>query len=445
MKHNWFGFLLLLLVHACNNQQEQQGCYHVLKNDFTEAISVNGIIKAENTTFIKAPRLFGPTITWVEEDGKYVESGDTVCLLEHQESELRFASYAEKLEALEARFEKLKVDHAIQLAMLQADIENNEVQLSITSLDSVQKKFAPPLQQKLIALQQEKANIRKAKLEKKFLAQKTIGESEIRGLKSQIRRQEGMMKRMQDQLDQLVITTPESGIFMRSDNPTLNFRSSTGSGTLGGKIEEGASTYNNMSIAEIPNMDKMQIIAELSETNYKKTQPGQPVHIRVEAKDNLTTTGTVMRKMLTGKQQGRQSKVKFYEALIEVDSCHTRMTPGMNATCDIIISDYKDTIAVPAVALFEEKGEKFVYLLLKNKYRKCRIESEITSGAYSIISSGLSEDSYIALSKPPVKKILKEKLRKEFPGGDTKDTIPQNQPSADTVNFSQFNKTRNNE
>ncbi len=440
MKRNWFGLILLLLVSACNYQHEQQRCYHVLKGDFTEVISVKGTIKAEKSTFIKAPQLFGPIILWVEEDGRYVEGGDTVCILEHPETESRFESIAENVKNMDVRLKKLKSDHAVQLAMLQAEIENNNIEISIASLDSVQKKFAPPLQQKLIALQHQKANIRKAKLEKKFLARKTIGEAEIRSMKSRIKQQELMMQRMQDQLDQLVVTTPESGIFMRSENPSLLFRFSTGIGTLGGKVEEGASTYRDMNIAEIPNLDKMQILAELSETNYKKAQPGQQVNIRVEANGNLFTTGKVLRKMLTGKQHNRDSKVRFYEALIEVDSCHKLLTPGMNATCEIIISDYKDTIVVPSISLFKEDGDEYVYLLKGNKYIKNRVEIENTFSTYCIIASGLSGDSYIALSKPPIEKIMKEKVSKKTPGEYAIDTIRQDMPITDTVNIIHTNK-----
>ncbi|MCF8226099.1 MAG: efflux RND transporter periplasmic adaptor subunit [Bacteroidales bacterium] len=423
MKHCWPGIFLLLLLSACNNTHEEQRCYHVVKGDFTETITVSGTIKAEHTTSIVAPRVFLPTIIWIVEDGKYVEKGDTVCILEHPDIEARVESHKEEKKKLESQLEKLEADHKVQIAMLQAEIENNAIQLSITSLDSVQKQFAPPLQQKLISLKQQKANILKEKLEKKFNARKTIGESEIRSLKSRIKVMEGNISRSQDELDALTITTPKAGIVMGLEAPKISFMTGQGGGSIGGKIQKGTSTFPNMAILEIPEMDKMQVLAELAETDYKKVREGQKVRILVEAKNNLVTTGTIMRKMLTSKQQNRNSKVKYYEALIEVDSCHSKLTPGMNADCSVVLNEYKDTIVVPAVSVFEENEEKFVYVLEGKKYRKTQVETGTTSTTYCIIRQGLSNDAFVALTKPSADKIKKAHKKNKIPNEESDTTM----------------------
>lgn len=411
--------MALFILTACTSNQEQQLCYHAVPGDYTETITTDGTIKAEHTTFINAPRLFLATITWVEEDGKYVEKGDTVCILEHAETQTQLESLREDLKTTQARLERLEADHQVQLAMLQAEIENNNIQLSITSLDSIQKRFAPPLQQKLISLKQQKAAVLKEKLDKKFNARKTIGETEIRGMQFRITQSKSTIERTQEQLNELIITAPKSGILMRTEAPTMMFMMSDGFGKVGGKIEEGALTFPNMNILEIPEMERMQVLARLSESNYKKTEAGQKVTIRVEARDNLVTTGTVLRKMLTGKQQNRGSGVKFYEALIEVDSCHNQLTPGMNAVCDIVINEFQDTLVVPAVSVFKDEEQNYVYLLENKKYRKTPVTTGYTSTTYCVISGGLPPNSHIALSRPPEHRIFREKKQ---PGNQVPDT-----------------------
>src|SRR6056297_2506609 len=172
MKSYWLYLLLICLLSACVKNHEELVCFHAEKVDYREKITVNGTVQAVNTTYVKAPRMFLSTIIWLEEDGKHVEQGDTVCILEHPETQGRLESFYEKLEKMEAQLEKIESDHDVKIAMLQADIENNVVQLSINSLDSIQKKFAPPLQQRLISLEQKKAMIIKEKLEKKLASQK---------------------------------------------------------------------------------------------------------------------------------------------------------------------------------------------------------------------------------------------------------------------------------
>lgn len=408
MKYNWLYLLVMLIFSDCERNHEELVCFHVEKSDYTEKITVNGTVQAVNTTYIKAPRMFLSTIIWLEEDGNYVEKGDTVCILEHPETQGRLESFLNEMEKMEAQLEKIESDHNVKIAMLQADIENNEIQLSINSLDSIQKKFAPPLQQRLISLEQQKAMIIKEKLEKKLVSQKTIGETEIRGLRSRIKQMENRIERTKDELSDLILTAPKAGLLIRPELPTLFFMTGNGYGSIGGKIKEGSQTWTNMNILEIPNLEKMQVMAELSENDYKKVEEGQRVIIKVDAKNNLITSGSIKQKMLTGKQKNRDSKVKTYEAIIEVDSCHKQLTPGLNAECDIIINEFEDTLVIPAIAVFEEKDDKYVYVREEKKYRRTPVETGVINGTYCVISGGLTSGSHIALSKPPSGRIIRE-------------------------------------
>jgi len=433
--HSLLFLFVLLLFSSCRKKDDELVIFHCLKDDFTETIKVNGTIEAVNTTYLKSPRMSLSTIIWLEEDGKYVKKGDTVCILEHPETQARLESFEDELETMQSQLDKLQADHQVKLALLQTEIENNKIQLSINSLDSIQKKFAPPLQRKIISLEQKKAALIKEKLEKKFASQETIGGTEIRGLKSRIRQMENRIQRIEDQLKQLIITAPIDGLLLRQELPNIFFFSRDGFASVGGKMEEGSMTWTNMNILEIPDLSKMQIKAELSETDYKKAAENQKVHIRVEAKDNLITSGKIKRKMLTGKRQSRNSNIKTYEAIVEVDSCHTQLTPGMNAECEIIINEIQDTLVVPAVAVFEEKEEKFVYLREGKKFRKVPVKTGTMNTTWCIISSGLSEDSYIALSKPSAAKIIEEKLRVKQNGADTRDSLVKEAPGKELTSI----------
>lgn len=410
MKNRWTIILIIVLLSACDKTQEEQACYQAVIDDYTEKITVNGSIEAVSTTFLKAPRMFLSTIVWIEEDGKMVQAGDTVCILEHPDMSSNLENQKEELEKINSQLEKLMANHEVKLAMLEAEIENNKIQLSINSLDSIQKKFAPPLQQKLISLEQQKANILKSKLEKKYIAQKTIGETEIRGITSRIRQKENSIQRSQDEMKELIIIAPKGGLLIREEAPRISFMTGDGFGSIGGKIQAGSSTWTNMNILQIPELEKMQVKAELTESNYKRAKEGQKVYLNVEAKNNLITTGVIKRKMLTGRQQNRNSNVKMYEALIEIDSCHKQLIPGMNALCDIIINDLKDTLAIPAIAVFEDKDEKYVYVKEGKKFRKTIIETGLVNGSYCIIKSGLPVNSFIALSEPSKKNVIREKV-----------------------------------
>jgi len=401
-------YLLILAIWSCGNRTGDPVCFPVSKGDFTETIRVQGTIQAENTTFLKSPPIPLSTITWIEQDGKYVRKGDTVCIFEHPETTEQLVTILRELEQLAAGLEKLEADNQLKLAMLQSEIENNNIELSIKSLDSIQKKFAPPLQQKLISLEQQKAAILREKLDKKLMAQERIGETEIKGMQSRIKQMENRVQRVRDELDQLIVIAPKDGLLVREELPKLFFMTGDGFGSLGGKIAEGSLTWATMNILEIPDMTKMQVLAELSENHYKRAEEGQKVLIEVDAKNHLATSGTLKKKMLTGNQQGDNSKVKMYEAIIEIDSCHEQLSPGMSAVCDIILKEFKDTIVVPAVAIFEEDEQDFVFVDEGNKFRKIPVVSTSINSSYAIIQGGVPSGTSLALSRPPSNRIIKK-------------------------------------
>ena len=69
--------------------------------------------------------------------------------------------------------------------------------MAISMLDSIQIKFAPPVKQQLLALEMEKANIEKKKLQKKFAAQTRIDNSELIQMRSRIMMQKNRIQMFQ--------------------------------------------------------------------------------------------------------------------------------------------------------------------------------------------------------------------------------------------------------
>jgi multidrug efflux pump subunit AcrA (membrane-fusion protein) len=156
----------------------------------------------------------------------------------------------------------------------------------------------------------------------------------------------------------------------------------------------------------------MQISADVSEADFRKIEKGQKTILSVDAAKKLVTTGKINRKNLSASSAERysQSRVKNYEVIIDIDSCHSKMTPGLSAVCEILIHEVHGTLAVPTLSIFEKDSTNVVYVKEKKKFRPVRIETGISGSSYTIIASGLRGDETIALSEPPASLIMKEKL-----------------------------------
>jgi HlyD family secretion protein len=146
-------------LSSCTKKKSPVITFELTRSDFIEKIYAPGTVQAVNTISIVAPRIpvSSVTVAHLIEDGSIVNKGDTICILSAPDLESRLESVSLNLETTMADMKKMEADNAMNLSMLEAQIDNNEAQVAMNSLDSIQQKFAPPLKQKLFDLELKKA------------------------------------------------------------------------------------------------------------------------------------------------------------------------------------------------------------------------------------------------------------------------------------------------
>jgi hypothetical protein len=405
---SYFCFLFMFLFLSCKGKKDSGVItLQIHKSDYIESMVVPGTIQAVVNFPVMPPRsMFGQmTVFRLAEDGANVKKGDTICVLTFRELESMNDEMKNTTEKLVAEMKKTVADNALNISLLEAQLAASDVQLRISSLDSLQMKFATEVQQRLLALEMKKALIEKQKIEKKLAATKIIGQTDIRQMNSRMIQQQAKSQQFEEQLKAMTIIAQRDGIVMRTESPRMMIMGSGGSGSFGGPIREGSvlSPWGSFPVLQFPDLSKMQVSAEVGESDFRKIEKGQRVFITVDAAKKLTTTGKVNRKSLLGKtaQRWSDSKVKFYEVIIDVDSCHLKMKPGLSAECKITLKEAVDTVFVPTLAIFERDSSKVVYVNKKGKFIPVKVGTGLSGSSHTIITSGLKGNEIIALSEPP--------------------------------------------
>jgi HlyD family secretion protein len=417
--------LFISLIFSCSgNKHGSIITFKLSKSDYIEKIIVPGTVQAViNFPVTPPPLMYGQmTILRLAEDGAFVKKGDTICILSAQGLESMYEQTRNSLDSLEAALKKTEANNKLNIALLEAQLATNEAQLKISSIDSLHMKYSSELQSKLIDLEIKKALIEKEKTRKKLVASKLIGENEIKQIHSRIIQEKSKVQSMADQINSLTIIAQRDGIVMRTESPSFSIMGPTGNGTIGGPMKEGSVLFMNNPVLQFPDLSRMQISAEVAEADFKKAEKDQRVNITVDAAAKLITTGRINRKNLIGRnaQMYSESKVKFYEVIIDVDSCHEKLKPGLSATCEIIISEVKDTLFVPTLSIFERDSSKVVYVRKRESFVPVKVQTGISGNSYTIISGGLTGNEIIAVSEPPNSLIISEPVLKE--GSDTINT-----------------------
>jgi HlyD family secretion protein len=419
MKFVLSAFLLFtILLLSCNSRKDTSVItYKLNKADYIEQISIAGTVQAVVNLPVLPPRsMFGQTsVVRLAADGAFVKKGDTICVLTVPEIETKRLEMTTSIETLEAGLKKTEADNQLKIALLEAGLATSEAQLKISSLDSLRMKYATEVEKKLLGLEMKKVLIEKQKAEKKLAASKMIGATEIRQMKARIMQEKTRAQSMTDLISSMTIIAQRDGIVMRTESPTYWIMGSSGISKMGGPITEGSVLFMGTPVLQFPDLSKLQVSAEVQEADFKKIEKGQAVLISVDAAKKLTTTGKINRKSLMGRtaQRYSDSKVKFYEVIIDIDSCHSKMKPGLSADCEITLKVAKDTIFVPTLAVFERDSARVVYVLVKENFIPVKVGTGLSGSSYTIITSGLKGDEIIALSEPPNNLIAPEKKNTE--------------------------------
>jgi multidrug efflux pump subunit AcrA (membrane-fusion protein) len=394
------------MLSACHRKESNVIIYNLKPTVYLESIDAEGTVQAVNNNMLVTPRVWSALqVARMAKEGTVVKKGDTICILDAPELRKTFEQYKTDLEKIKASKDSLEANQAMQLSMLEAQVETNKAQMEISMLDSAQLKFAPEVRKKLITLEMEKVKIEKMKLEKKLAAQKKITSAEISQIGSRIAMQKNQIQMFQSQINSLYIVSPSDGLVIHAEMPTLY---GPGGSTIGGKIEEGSKVYSSMPLLQIPDISKMQVSVEVPEAEYKRINNDQKVSIKIASVSNLETTGKITRKSLATKNRDEKSAIKSYEVIISIDSCDSRMSPGLSASCTITINDVKDTLVVPSAAIFTKDSTKIVYVFKGHKFIPVQIETGISNNSESIVSKGLKGNEIIALMEPPYSLISHE-------------------------------------
>jgi HlyD family secretion protein len=402
----------LLLLNCTRKRDSGVLTIQLSKSNYIEKINVSGTVQAVVNVPVLAPsRMMGQmTVARLAEDGAFVKTGDTICVLTVPELESMYNQTMNSIETLEAELKKTVADNQLNIALLEAQLATSEAQLKISSLDSLRMQFAPEVTRKLLELEMKKVLIGKQKAEKKLAARKLIGQTEIRQMNARIMGEKAKAQTMSDQVKSLTIIAQRDGVVMRTESPVFYIMGPQGIGRLGGKINEGSVLFINTPVLQFPDLSKMQVSAEVQEADFKKIEKGQKVFIEIDAAKKLETTGKINRKSLMGRtaQRYSDSKVKFYEVIIDIDSCHLKMKPGLSATCEITLQEARDTLFVPTLAIFEKDSNRVVYVMEKNNFIPVKVETGLSGSSHTIITEGLKGDEIIALSEPPNNLIVTE-------------------------------------
>jgi len=184
--------------------------------------------------------------------------------------------------------------------------------------------------------------------------------------------------------NETVITSPIDGTVIGKPLPA------------GQTVSQG--TSNPMVILTVADISKMQIDAQVDQTDIGKIVAGQKVTFTVDAYPDQKFSGTVSD---VSQKATITQNVVYYTITIDVHDAQNYLKPSMTARVSIAVSESDNTLNVPLAAVKTDKSGK--YVVIKNKNGQTE-NVPVTTGVIADdrveVLSGLNEGDSVVIAQP---------------------------------------------
>ena len=392
MKH--FTVLSLILALAACGQSSKPGVETVAVGSglFEITLHADGELRAAEATPIKPPSgSRNPrTIEWLVPDNSWVTKGQIVARFD--------ASVAER-GVQDVGIELSKVD--IQVMAKQRELERllgelgNELDLvDIEKVMADEFSFDNVLaysRYEIIDAMRDKELLeyRSGHLEGKKDTYRDWEGAEEAVLNAARKTQESKYQEHKSQLDNSEVRAPHDGFFVYEKT------------WFGQKIDVGSTVFPGNKIATIPNLEKMEAVLHVLETEAIGITAGQSAQVIIDAYPDRPLSGKISHVSATASPIARDIPVKYFTVTVALNDADPEwIKPESLVSAVIAIDRIENTIFIPNQAIFSDGSGDWVFVRKGRKLVRREIQLGLRGSNRSQILSGLEKDAKIALYQP---------------------------------------------
>jgi HlyD family secretion protein len=376
----------------------------VKKTDVQLVVRTTGALKTEQSRAITAPPIAGGTLQIIQlaKSGTQVHAGDVVLAFDPSQQEYNLGQNRSDLEQAEQEIVKAKADAAVQAAedktaLLKANYAVRSAELDVSKNELLSTIDA---QKNVLALEEAKRAL--AQLEQDIRSHSASNDAALAISEEKQHKARLSMDQAEQNIKNMRITSPIDGIVVVHGN-----RESTGGFFMEAMTlpdyQVGDQVNPGSSIAEVIDLTKLEISAQVDETDRMNIKTGQSVQITLDALPGETFSGKVR---TVGGATAREfwddnTKHKF-DVVVQLDRVEPRLRPGFDAQLNILGDKLPHAVSIPAEAVFERDDKKIVYCQRGRGFEEQEVKVRALSEGRAILE-GIPPGTFVALVNPEKK------------------------------------------
>jgi len=388
----------------------------VKEADMQIVVRTTGALRTEQTRAITAPPIAGGTLQIIRlaRSGEMVHTGDVVLEFDPSQQEYNLAQNRSDLEQGRQEIVKAKADAAVQTAedqtaLLKAKYAVRRAELEVSKNEIVSTIDA---QKNLLALEEAKRAL--AQLEQDIRSHGASNDAALAISEEKRHKAQLAMDQAEQNIKNMRIVAPIDGLVVIHGN-----RDSTGGIFFGGMTlpdyHVGDQVNPGSSIAEIIDMSKLELFAQVDETDRTNLKSGQAVVIRMDSLPGESFAGAVRNVGgATARPFWDDNQKHKFDVEVQFDRLDPRFRPGFAARVSILGDKITSAVSLPAEAVFDRGEKKVVFCRQGQGFVAQDVKVRALSEGRAILE-GVSAGTVVALVNPEKKSGGKSKAASSGP------------------------------
>jgi len=366
--------------------------YTVVREDFERRVVGDGHLSAVRATPLAPDPAIRSSlrVAWMVPDGSRVSAGDPIMRFDPTDMEKRLVDARDDLSKTGIKIDRERIQSGAELENLRRDEELAELELETSR--QFQKKDAELFSRQEIIeaeIDETLAEHKKMHASQARETRRSLLDTEIQLLEIERRQARQQIDEAEGQLSSLEIVAPHDGlvVFQRDWRGNL--------------VRVGDQVYAGNTVAEIPDLSKMQAEVYVLEADAGGLEKGKPAQVHLESHPGKVFEAVVQRVDALAKPRLRQSPVQYFSVVLELKHTDPEvMKPGQRVQATLFLEQVEDALVVPRQAIFERDGQKVVYRRAGDGWEPVPVTLGAVGLGRVVVESGISEGDEVALAAP---------------------------------------------
>lgn len=365
----------------------------VKRGEVTFMIEAKGELVGGNTQMLTVPMTGGQqsAITMMRQNGELVKSGDTVVQFDTTEQEFRLREAEADLAEAEQQIIQAKAESEAKEEETRNQLMQAEADVRLAASELGRAEVLPKLTLQQHQLAHAAAVDKLEKIRKDFknrleAASKGIAIQDAAYSKAKMKSETALKN-----IENMTLKAKAPGYVAIQGNDEGNLRW----GMYMPPYQVGDIVRPGKAVAQIPDLDNWEATARIGELDRGHIAEKQMANLQVVAMPQLRLSGNI--KTIGGTTGPPWDR--HFDCRVRLDNPAPGLRPGMTVRLKIVTGTLKDVLWIPAQALFEADGRKFVYARSPGGFTAKDVEL-VRRSESQVVVKGIAEGQLVAMANP---------------------------------------------